>query len=215
MFNFKQGVTKEIFIASLFLMFVIAIFLNQARYISRREKAKNSDIFDILDQGIPMDPSDSLINFNFETRRREALEEINQSLELLENPSNTNSSYTIKQYNDFLETHVGKRVVILFWADWNRSSIETLAQLSLLSSDPSFSILVIHQGKLSPSMQSILNEQRYDLSMIEDISGAIFNKHQVFLIPTTLFLDSKHTLSSALDGGISQQQIISVLKNIE
>jgi hypothetical protein len=215
MFNFKKGISKEIFITALILMVVIAVILSQARYSSRRKKPNSPNIFTILDQGVPMDPSTPSINLDLETRRKEVLDEINQTLETIENPNPTNSSFTLKEYDNFLASHVGKRVVLLFWADWNRFSTNTLEQLALLSSDPSVSTVAIHQGKLNPTTSSLISEKKYDFSIIEDTSGVLFQKHQVFLIPTTLFLDTNHNLSRSLDGGISLQQMLETLRSVQ
>jgi hypothetical protein len=96
MFNFKKGISKEIFITALILMVVIAVILSQARYSSRRKKPNRPNIFTILDQGIPMDPSTPSINLDLETRRKEVHDAIDQTLETIENPNPTNSSFSLK-----------------------------------------------------------------------------------------------------------------------
>lgn len=195
---FKKGITKEIFLVVILLMFFLTLLLVNWSFSRRvdQNKARNSKtLFEksIIESSPPLELPDS----------QELLEQISQSnRELFDQDSTAN-----EDFNNFLAQNIGNNVIAVFWADWDYNSINYLDELNGLSSIPNLATVAISQGEMEDSVLSHINQQNYDFEVIEDPMSQVELGKDVLVIPTTIFLDQNHNIFSMQEGVMRQREL--------
>ncbi len=195
---FKKGVTKEVFLVVILLMFFLTLFLvnwSSSRRFDQMEARNSKTLFEesILESSPPLELPDS----------QELLDEISQSNEeLFEKNSTAN-----EDLSNFLAKNTGNNVIAVFWADWDYNSINYLDELNGLSSNPNLATVAISQGEIEDSVLSHINQKNYDFKVIEDPMYQIELGEDVLVIPTTIFLDKNHNIFSMQEGVMRQREL--------
>lgn len=195
---FKNGITKEIFLVVILLMFFLTLFLFNWSFSRRvdQNKARNSiTLFEksIIESSPPLELPDS----------QKLLEEISQSnKELFDQDSTANENF-----NSFLAKNIDNNIIAVFWADWDYNSINYLDELNGLSSISNLATVAISQGEIEDSVLSHINQKNYDFKVIEDPTYQVELGKDVLVIPTTIFLDQNHNIFSMQEGVMRQREL--------
>ncbi|MBN2548603.1 MAG: TlpA family protein disulfide reductase [Anaerolineales bacterium] len=102
----------------------------------------------------------------------------------------------------------GRAVILNFWATWCGPCIREMPMFNEYSQKYSSNLVVIGVDMQEdlPVVQEFLEDLNFDYEMIADQGGEIGKAYQVFMLPTTFFIDAEGILRAQHIGSLSEEQ---------
>lgn len=118
-----------------------------------------------------------------------------------------------------LDNFLNTPVVLVFWADWNKDSMDQIRilddYLSLKSMQSSFiKIIAINSLDESSLVKSIVRRGGYNAHFVMDITGDISNIYNIKSLPTTYFIDRDGVIKEIYSGILSSEMLIDKIDSL-
>lgn len=113
-----------------------------------------------------------------------------------------------------LADYKGKKVYVKLWATWCHVCIETMPEVEeLVAENPEFEIVTVTAPRISgekdeEGIRAFYKEKGYkNIPLWFDSEGRLMRLFNVRALPTNVILDSEGNISAYAPGGISKEQI--------
>ena len=118
-----------------------------------------------------------------------------------------------------LDNFLNIPVVLVFWADWNKDSMDQIRilddYLSLKSMQSSLvKIIAINSLDESSVVKSIVRRGGYNVHFALDITGDISNLYNVKSLPTTYFIDRDGVIKEIYGGILSSEMLMDKIDSL-
>lgn len=123
-----------------------------------------------------------------------------------------------KMFNNLLVQNLGRKTVVVFWANWNLSSQRILDEIDKVhrsSSTNSTEIKVISIDVSENETSNYLTQKAFPFVSIKDAGGVLMKKYQIDAIPSIVFINEAQNNSLTIKGHLNSDEIINHLNNLK
>ncbi|PLX50196.1 MAG: cytochrome C biogenesis protein [Desulfobulbaceae bacterium] len=114
-----------------------------------------------------------------------------------------------------LADFVGKPVIIRFWSTeckYCRADTPVFNKLYADFHEQGLQIAYINTLSSRAQVEDFVEELAIGFPVLMDKDGAIAQSYQIKLVPQTIVIDKRHTIVAAILGGVSEQEIVDLLR---
>lgn len=114
-----------------------------------------------------------------------------------------------------LADFVGKPVIIRFWSTeckYCRADTPVFNKLYADFHEQGLQIAYINTLSSRGQVEDFVEQLAITFPVLMDTDGTIARSYQIKLVPQTIVMDKSHTIVAAILGGVSEQEIVDLLK---
>ncbi|MDD3705761.1 MAG: redoxin domain-containing protein [Clostridiaceae bacterium] len=117
-----------------------------------------------------------------------------------------------------LSSFKGKKIFLNFWATWCppcKAEMPDIEKLYQETKDSDLVILAVNVGEDKKTAQNFMNANKYNFTVLLDVTGEVSRLYQVTGIPTSYFIDTEGFLEDGITGGISLESMKEYISNLK
>ena len=104
----------------------------------------------------------------------------------------------------------GKKVFLNFWASWCppcKAEMPDIEKLYSQSKDPNLVILLVNIGEDKNTVQSFIDKQKYNFTVLLDLKQSTALQYNITAIPTSFFINKEGIIVDIVKGGMTIEQM--------
>lgn len=112
----------------------------------------------------------------------------------------------------------GKKVFLNFWATWCppcKAEMPDIEKLYQETKEDDLVILAVNVGEDKKTVQDFIADNKYNFSVLLDVTGEVSRMYQVSGIPTSYFIDTGGFLGDGITGSIPLESMKDFVNNLE